>query len=210
MRIKAIAVSVVLAASTLLALSQSASASALPTPAAHTASAAFPDCTAGLAPNSKAAPIVDCFATPQQALAYANHDRSYLTLSRRDALQVEGMDVSGRPSAVSPRSICASCSGYQLGVDYKDTHFGGSRLVWYSTTGDCQSGVVYQVAHMPSGWNDVVSSAADTNQLCSRWYHYHDASYVGKIIDCAGNCYDMYLSDGTSMSDQTSSERWYR
>ncbi len=164
-------------------------------------------CAQELIPNDKAArTIAQCFATQGEALATATGNTNYLSMSD-DKVREEfaaTIAANGRLSADSQ---------YLLGADYWDTHYGGNYYYWYATQG-CSSTYAFYVPTMPPGWNDKVSSALSSSG-CNHFYHYIDSNYnnglygAGKYIDCgygAGDCYTMYLPDGSSMSDRTSSE----
>jgi hypothetical protein len=148
----------------------------------------------------------------------ATGNPSYVSLSDAQIRRLDG-SIEGRtaPDTVVTAAVCANCSGrIHLGTDFWDTHFGGSALYWFAGS-DCTSSSGYLYTAVPSGWNDKISSAAiNPNSRCGNWIHYAD-NYSGKAIDCGWAsprgvyypCYDMYLPDHSSMSDRTSTERWY-
>lgn len=86
-----------------------------------------------------------------------------------------------------------------LSVDYRDSNYGGLSLTW-TGHGDCSSTLTYSASSMPTGWNDVVSSAL-TYANCNTNTHYEHSSFGGSSLVCA--CASMGV-----MNDQTSSERW--
>ncbi|HJQ44496.1 MAG TPA: hypothetical protein VJ831_15510 [Jatrophihabitantaceae bacterium] len=192
----------------------------LPTAESTQADARHPYCSREVQyTESLAQPIhLACYSTRAKAYSVATGDPSYLTLTDAQIRQLDGT-VTGQtaPDGVAPASICGNCSGrILLGTDYWDTHYGGSLVYWWSNS-DCTTLGGSFATGLLAGWNDKISSAAiNPNSHCGNWIHYADA-YAGKTIDCGWastrgayhTCYDMYLPDGSSMSDRTSTERFY-
>lgn len=90
-----------------------------------------------------------------------------------------------------------------LSIDYRDSNFSGSTLTWVANnTVGCTTGLSYAAPSMPSGWNDVVSSAR-TFAGCTYNRHYEHTNYGGSKIDC-------YCASMGAMNDKTSSEKWNR
>jgi hypothetical protein len=170
----------------------------------HAVSPSTPFCTQLLIANDEVGTTEpDCFATGAQALAYATGDSSLAALSATEA-----REVLDNPSATLSRAVTASAATTLLGTDYWDTHYGGNYYLWYAND-SCSPYFTFYVPTMPTGWNDKVSSARSyLSGGCAHYYHYKDAGYGGGSIDCgySAGCYDMYLPDGSSMSDRTSTE----
>lgn len=107
-------------------------------------------------------------------------------------------------------SVSTSATSYILGIDYVDWHYSGSSFTWYGSA-ICSSSRSYTQATMPSGWNDVISSAVNyPYSNCGNWYHYQHSYFnqnqSGSLIDCGYStpgCYEMGI-----MSNRTSSEKW--
>ncbi|MDO8690869.1 MAG: hypothetical protein Q7R39_12810 [Dehalococcoidia bacterium] len=90
-----------------------------------------------------------------------------------------------------------------ISIHYRDSNFSGvSFMAVANNTVGCTTGISYALPSMPSGWNDVVSSAR-TFAGCSFNRHYEHTNYGGAKIDC--QCATM----GT-MNDKTSSLKWSR
>lgn len=93
-----------------------------------------------------------------------------------------------------------------IGEDFSDSGHSGSTLTWTSSTGGCSSTQSFQAASMPSGWNDVISSAY-AFQNCNHNVHFENvkfnASGPAAKIDCGTSCSSM-----GAMNDKTSSEKW--
>jgi hypothetical protein len=131
-----------------------------------------------------------CFATFSDAIAAATGGAVHLSSTTAPTQLTEAMLA---PATTTTQTV--------IGVDYVNTHYGGNTLTWYTTYGNCTSTNYYNAASMPSGWNDVVSSAhAWAN--CNHWYHYEHINYGGARATCT--CY--YIGD--AMNDRTSSEKW--
>jgi hypothetical protein len=91
-----------------------------------------------------------------------------------------------------------------IGIDYKNSNFGGDSLPWIADNlVGCSTGLSYQAPSMPSGWNDEVSSA-DAFAGCDSYIHYEDNNYGGSQHECAPDCATIGV-----MNDETSSEKWF-
>lgn len=113
------------------------------------------------------------------------------------------LDPTIRPNEITQEMLSLSQRSTVVGIDWKDKNFRGDSYVWatYHTPG-CSDGSSYGVSSMPSGWNDVVSSAK-SYAGCNHYYHYEHTNWIEPRIDCGGECAQMY-----SMDNKTSSERW--
>lgn len=175
-----------------------------------------------------AKPALQCFATPQAAIASATGDRGVLALSTPDLVSYLGK-IAKAPAGTSPASLATSASktasansaqttaaatSYIIGIDYQDWHFSGTSLTWTGTY-TCTSSRGYANSNIGGTWNDRISSAVNYGYSnCRNWDHYPDANFGGNIYyggwrNCGfgyGNtteCYEM-----GSMNDQTTSLRW--
>lgn len=96
-------------------------------------------------------------------------------------------------------------AGPVIGVDYNGIDFTGSTLTWRANNDNgCYAGIGFAASSMPSGWNDVVSSARSYSG-CNQYIHYEDTNYGGTSITCnqGENCREMGYMD-----NKTSSEKW--
>ncbi len=97
--------------------------------------------------------------------------------------------------------MLAPASTTVIGIDYSSSNYSGTSLVWTaSNTVGCTTGLTYAAPTMPSGWNDVVSSAR-TYGGCNRSPHYEHTYYSGAVLTCP--CATMGVMDNA-----TSSEKW--
>lgn len=95
------------------------------------------------------------------------------------------------------------CPTGVIGINYSSPNYQGSSLVWVvNNTVGCNTGYSYVSPTMPSGWNDVVSSAR-TYGGCNNNPHYEHTYYSGAVLNCT--CATMGVMDNA-----TSSEKWYR
>jgi hypothetical protein len=96
-----------------------------------------------------------------------------------------------------------SLASFVIGVEYQHAGYGGSSRTFYS--GVSCAGYTHSVVTMPSGWNDVISSAR-AYSYCNHSYHYEHADFRGSVRDCGTAC--SYIGD--ALNDRTSSIRWTR
>lgn len=133
-----------------------------------------------------------CFATFAEAIAAATGGTVHLSSSVKPSQLTQAM-LGDTPDTTTV-----------IGVDYVNSHYGGNSLTWTSTSGGCTSTQTFQASSMPSGWNDVVSSAL-SYQNCNTYWHYQNINFGGAQIDCGPSCATMGV-----MNDQTSSEKWLK
>lgn len=133
-----------------------------------------------------------CFATFAEAIAAATGGTVQLGPSVKPTQLTQAM-LGDTPDTTTV-----------IGVDYVNSYEGGNSLTWTSTSGGCTSTQSFQASSMPSGWNDVVSSAL-SYQNCNTYWHYENTGFKGSQIDCGPRCDTMGV-----MNDQTSSEKWLR
>ncbi|HLB47906.1 MAG TPA: hypothetical protein VJL59_12935 [Anaerolineales bacterium] len=105
-----------------------------------------------------------------------------------------------RPADVT-QDMLAPASTTVISIDYANSNFQGSTLVWVANNSvGCNTGYSYSAPTMPSGWNDVVSSA-QTYGGCNNNPHYEHTNYGGAVLTCT--CSTMGVMDNA-----TSSEKW--
>jgi hypothetical protein len=133
-------------------------------------------------------PVIDCFPTFAAAMEFVTGG----------ALVAETPAQLDRLAAESPDAM-ATASWIVLGYEYKSTGYSGGSLVLYGTSGSgCGSSTTYGFPTMPSGWNNVISSARAFNGCWST--HYDGTSYSGTRRTCTPSCSTL----GT-MNNRTSS-----
>lgn len=128
-----------------------------------------------------------CFGTFAEATSFATGGSVKLPADARPESLTD--------EQLSPPSLTAT---YVLGVVYADSGFRGGSLS-FTDTSTCASGSKSR-PHMPSEWNDKVSSAR-AFAGCNHFYLYQHSSYDGARIDCGTEC--RYVGD--AMNDRTSS-----
>lgn len=132
-----------------------------------------------------AEPVVDCFPTFGEAVEFATDGE----LSASSPAELE--------DAVESETV--AMASVVLGYEYKGSSYSGGSIVLYGTSGSgCGSGSTYGFSSMPTGWNNVISSA---KVFASCWsVHYDYTSYRGDRRTCTGSCSSL----GT-MNNRTSS-----
>jgi len=93
---------------------------------------------------------------------------------------------------------------YVLAVEYQHGGFGGSSMT-YTSGVSCWDGYSFFTGSMPSGWDNIISSARAYSG-CNHSIHFEHPNYGGASTDCYGEC--SYIGD--AMNDRTSSIRWFR
>jgi hypothetical protein len=89
-----------------------------------------------------------------------------------------------------------------LGIEYTGVQYGGRSLALYgSGSTGCTTGYSYGFSSMPSGWNNVISSARAYSGCRST--HYSGTSFSGSTITCSSSCPSM-----AGMNNRTSSIRF--
>jgi hypothetical protein len=133
---------------------------------------------------------VGCFATFSEAIAAATGGEVQLP-------------TNVGPAEVTAEMLAPAQSNIVIGIDYIYSNFQGNSLVWKTAhTPGCSDGSTFETPNMPSGWNDVVSSAR-SYAGCNHYYHYEHTYWTGAVRDCGGSCATMGVMDNA-----TSSERW--
>jgi len=188
-----------------------AAAMALPSlPAtALTTGAVEQHCVARVFPQAamKAPEIIRCFDSFAASVYFSTRGAVRLDPSASRSEQIAKLDeaAAGLPPVPVPVAVgeldALGDDNVRIGIDFSDYHYEGSTLTWMAASG-CSSTVHWAWPAMPTGWNDVVSSARAYSG-CTAWLHYQDNSYTGDVATCT--CY--YIGD--AMNDQTSSEEWY-
>ena len=142
--------------------------------------------------------VVNCFSELARAIEFATNGRVQLPLDATiddvdDALRDDEGSHDSDPNGTE--------ATYVIAVEYIHANYGGSTLT-YTNSVTC-SGYSHSAAYMPSGWNDVISSARAYSS-CNHAYHYEHTYYGGAVVDCRTGC--SYVGD--AMNDRTSSIRW--
>lgn len=133
-----------------------------------------------------------CFATFAQAIAAATGGTVHLSPTAQPSQLTQGM-LSAAPDTSTV-----------IGIDYVNSSFGGNSLTWTVGNGGCAVGVHFEASSMPSGWNDVVSSAKSFAN-CNTYTHFENSGFTGAELNCGPSCATM-----GAMNDKTSSEKWFR
>ncbi len=134
-------------------------------------------------------PTMTCYSTFSAAIAAATGGRVHLP-------------ASATPRTVSINQINAGAAPgntYVLSIDYKNANYGLPDLTWTQSS-QCGS---FQVASMPSGWNDVVSSVA-TYSGCANT-QFKNVNFGGATFSIGRNS---QVATMGSFNDSTSSEKW--
>ncbi len=140
-----------------------------------------------------------CFDTFAESIQAATEGRVNLDSS------VQPKDVTDTMlNSEGPSSLLAPDTVTVIGIDYKDASFGGDSYAWTTSTTGCTDTTSFGISSMPSGWDNVVSSArAYAN--CNHYYHWENTNYSGASLDCGASCSSMGV-----MNNQTSSEQWHK
>ncbi len=167
-------------------------------------------CVANVAPAgvnlSNWNPDVRCFDTFSEAISAATGGRVNLPPDfHAGDLTPELLDslLAASPPPASTGATPAFST--VVGIDWEYINFQGITYTWTTDhTAGCTDGTNYITPSMPSGWDNIVSSARGY-QGCNTYIHYEDPSYGGAQINCDGGskCATMGVMD-----NQTSSERW--
>lgn len=143
----------------------------------------------GQALPAMSAPEPKCFSTFPEAIAHAT----------KGAVQLR---ADATPEALRP-SLLAPSATFVIGVEWQHASYRGSSYTF--TSGVTCAGYVHYVSSMPSGWNDIVSSAQAYSN-CNHSVHFEHVNFAGASVDCGSSC--SYI--GGAMNDRTSSIRWYQ
>lgn len=148
---------------------------------------------------------VGCCALLIALVAVAPHASAGMSLAlAKPSTHVDACDVlptSGKLKLEVCLSVCTYDSD-DIAAVFQNINFGGSCL---KLSGISCTGVVQSLASMPSGWNDVVSSAEVTfvgeGLNCSTIQLFEHSNFNGATVSCSTDC--AYVGD--SMNDKTSS-----
>jgi hypothetical protein len=133
-------------------------------------------------------PVIDCFATFGEAIGFITGGE----VAADSPAELDRLAATGGPDLVAAASVI-------LGYEYKNTGYSGGALVLYGASGSgCGSSTTYGFSSMPSGWNNVISSARSFAGCWST--HYDLTNYGGTRRTCQGACSTL----GT-MNNRTSS-----
>jgi hypothetical protein len=105
-------------------------------------------------------------------------------------------------SQITPALLASSQANTVIGIDWSEPNFSGVTLIWTTQGGGCTGSSTFGVPLMPSGWNNVVSSAQGFGG-CNHYWHYDFQNWTGPLLDCGAGC--GYMG---SLDNHTSSERW--
>jgi hypothetical protein len=141
--------------------------------------------------EANAAPA-QCFETFPAAIAAATRGRVQLPPSATPET-VDDRTLNG--NAVTPSAT------FVIGIEFVDANFQGATLTITSSV-TC-SGFVHTISSMPSGWNDVISSAKAFSN-CNNSFHFENINFGGAQVNCGTACGFV----GSAMNDRTSSIRW--
>ncbi len=149
------------------------------------------DCVAKVAPlGSSAAAKITCYATFAAAVRAITSGRVRLP-------------ASARPGSVTPDEINPAPgtpgATFTLSVDYQNVNFGGGAFFWTETSG-CGD---FDTSSMPSGWNDAISSVANSSGCASTLYQ--NNNFTGTTFGVKKNGSAASLG---SFNDEASSQAW--
>ncbi|WNG20914.1 hypothetical protein [Cystobacter fuscus] len=136
---------------------------------------------------------LDCFVSFAEAITFATNG-------------VVQLPPDATPDEFTPEPPSApdvTPTQYVIAVEYQHRGYGGRSLTITSRTTCAQGNIV--MPSMPSGWNDIISSARAYAE-CKNSYHYQHVNYGGAVVNCGTAC--SYIGD--PMNDRTSSIRWTR
>jgi hypothetical protein len=140
--------------------------------------------------GSTAMPSVTCYATFAQSISAATRGRVSLPAST-PAGSVTPDQINAGPDVASTTFV--------ISIDYLNNNFGGSTLAWFESS-KCGS---FQIASMPSGWNDVVSSVQTFSGCANTLYQNNNFGTPTFSIGKNGSA-----SSLGSFNDKTSSQKW--
>jgi hypothetical protein len=146
-------------------------------------------CIAEPAAAGETAPAMQCFSTFAAAISAATNGR----------VQLSQATAAG---AVTPDELNAGASpltSVVIGIDYTGTSFTGSSLTWFQSAA-CGS---YTASSMPTGWNDVISSAATYSGCGSTLYQ--NINFGGTTSSVGVNASKSTLG---TFNGQASSQKW--
>ena len=138
-----------------------------------------------------------CFRTFSKAIEFATNGRVVLS---EDATPETVTDEEINGPTVDQLGPAAT---FVVGIEYEHANFGGATLT--ISSGVTCSGYTLSLSSMPSGWNDVISSAK-AYSYCNHSLHYEHVNFSGASIDCGTAC--SYV--GAAMNDRTSSLKWWQ
>lgn len=137
---------------------------------------------------------ISCFATFQDAIDHASSGTVHISES-----------ITAEELAQNLRDTQTINATTVIGIWWENPQYstssGARTWTWTTTDSRVCNGVAYASATMPSGWNDIVSSAHAYSN-CSDFENYEHSSYAGLRIDCTQACPAM-----GDMNDKTSSWR---
>ncbi len=122
-----------------------------------------------------------------------------------DALSDGAVQVDADAATISEaqRAALAPLSTFIIGQVFEDANYGGSSFT-FTASADCDTNadVDWNVASMPTGWNDRVTSFKSFGQCATKIWQ--DTNYGGASFGFVVNSTNV----GATMNDQTSSIQW--
>lgn len=133
-------------------------------------------------------PAIDCFPTFGAAIEFVTAGE----VVADSPAELERIAAANGGEVTTAASVI-------LGYEYKNVGYSGGSLVLYGSSGSgCGSSTTYGFRTMPTGWNNVISSARSYSGCWSTHYDY--TGYGGTRTTCKGACSSL----GT-MNNRTSS-----
>jgi hypothetical protein len=158
-------------------------------------------CTSTVSPDSTQVEDFQCFGTFAEAISMATNGRVSLVESVEPQDVTQGMLDEGVQQGMGDASALQATV---IGIEYRDTRFGGSSWTVTGTPAGCSDGTTYGLTSLPAGWDDVISSARVYGG-CSVAIHFQNRNYNqgtnGSRVDCTCNTMGI-------MNDRTSSINW--
>ncbi len=144
--------------------------------------------------------VADINDTPLTATCFDTTDEAASYMQAQGVAAADTSSITDSAGTTTDIGLLSSYS-YVLGTLWKDVNYSGSSLTFYGS-GECINGNTYGITSMPSGWNDVASSARGASQC---WVQvFQNTYYGGANLVCTPNCANFY-----SRNDQTSSVRFW-
>lgn len=141
---------------------------------------------------------LSCYPTFSDAIFAATEGAVLLPAREnlREQLKVLNQELNFLKASPTPGSP------YVLAVDYRDANYSGTTLT-YTGTEPCSPFLGYELADMPSGWNDVTSSTLGYSS-CDQNIQYEHRAFGGAVLTCTPNC-----AGFGALNDRVSSRRWF-
>lgn len=193
---------------TLVLVPRAASAQTAPDGVVLPYSAATPNCVVSLDPvqpgqTSSHVSVVGCYSTFAEAVSAGTRGAVHLA-SNASPQSLTRRNLAAKVRASRTRSLRAmdctpDCTGTIIGIDYWDTNWQGSSLMYTTTnSAGCTAGSNYYWSSLPSPWNDQISSARSYTG-CEYFHHWVNTGFSGGQYICVWSCANLgALNDTTS------------